>query len=233
MDCGKKNKLHACITIEKILHFVVFIALAIAVIASVDSALRVSGYSQAVRIIVFVLITIAFFVFAFFIFRFKSSKQKQQSVNVAEPNNQFLKSDFPQETNRFDFETDTRVESIETEEELRKFCDSHPLIDDFLTKVKGVTFNNDDGTNRQEILSLCLRGERVGFRHYLFGGKSAYAVVTDHGEIGNLSADLAERMDYCYGSEAYISGTISDITGGYDGLYYGCILHIFVYGPQT
>ncbi len=124
-----------------------------------------------------------------------------------------------------------RDPDVNTEEELREFCEVHPLLDHFSVKVKGVTFNNDDGSSRQEILSCCCAGERVGFRRFQYEGSPAFAVSTEYGEIGCLPAELASSIDYAYGPESYLCGTIGEITGGYDNLYYGCILDLCVYGP--
>lgn len=119
-------------------------------------------------------------------------------------------------------------EEISTEEELQAFIRNHRVIDQFSVKVKGVTYRNDDGTSRQEILSCCYSGQRVGFRRYTYNGSPAFAVVTDYGEIGNLPREIAENLDYAYGPNAYISGTIGEMIGGYDGLNYGCVLDICI-----
>lgn len=121
---------------------------------------------------------------------------------------------------------------ISTEEEFLELNAEHPLIAQFSEKVKGVTFCNDDGSSRQEILSCCYAGQRIWFRRYTHEGNPAFAVVTDYGEIGNLPNELAESLDYSFGPEAYLSGTIGEIVGGYDGLNYGCVLDISVYGPK-
>lgn len=60
-------------------------------------------------------------------------------------------------------------------------------------------------------------------------GSPAFAVVTDYGEIGNLPQEIAEGFDCVYGPNVYISGTIGEMLGGYDGLNYGCVLDICVW----
>lgn len=56
------------------------------------------------------------------------------------------------------------------------------------------------------------------------------AVISDHGQIGHLSQKIATDLDQTYGDDdTYISGQISDITGGTDGLYYGCSLMVCIY----
>lgn len=210
---------------QKFLHFlytVVAILFVNALFQTLESAVSISGIASVVysaaKCVIF-LITIAASV-AIFRAKFKQVKEESsQNSRIAEP---ATKNDCTKHS-----ENDcVEVNSVE---DLQEFCEEHPLIDDFLTKVKGVTFRNDDGTSRQEILSYCLRGESVYFRQFIYNGKPAYAVISNHGQIGSLSADLAESFDSRYGRDAYISGTISDITGGEDGMYYGCMLHIRVY----
>lgn len=103
------------------------------------------------------------------------------------------------------------------------------LLDSFSTKVKGVTFRNDDGSDRQEILSCCYAGLPVDIRQYEFCGGPAFSVFTCYGEIGNIPADIAAKFFDVYGADAYMTGKIGEITGGYDKLSYGCVLDINVW----
>lgn len=122
------------------------------------------------------------------------------------------------------------VNEITTDQEWRDFLGSHVLLKSFITKVVGVTFQNDDGTDRQEILSKCLRGEPIAFYWHDFRGSPACAVITDHGQIGYLRATLAADLDFNYGGDDYtFSGQIIDVTGGVDGLNYGCNIMINIY----
>lgn len=103
------------------------------------------------------------------------------------------------------------------------------LLDSFSTKVKGVTFSNDDGSDRQSILSCCYAGLPVKISPFKFQGRPAFAVKTCFGQIGNISADIAESFADMYGANAYMTGEIGEITGGYDDLSYGCILDVNVW----
>ena len=124
----------------------------------------------------------------------------------------------------------TNGSSASTKQELQDFLSKNQLVRSFSTRVVGVTYNNDDGTSRQEILSHCLRGEPVGFYWHAFQGNPACAVISDHGQIGYLSADLAADLHYDYDSDRYtMVAYISDITGGYDGYSYGCNLILSIY----
>ena len=127
-------------------------------------------------------------------------------------------------------EIDKNSVEAQTVEDHEAFLETHELCDSFITKVVGVTYSNDDGTSRQEILSHCMIGEPVGFYYYTYNGQPAYAVISDHGQIGHLSQKIATDLDQTYGDDdTYISGQISDITGGTDGLYYGCSLMVCIY----
>ena len=118
--------------------------------------------------------------------------------------------------------------TITTHDEFLSFFSSHDIIDEINTKVVGVSFDNDDGTSRQDILSRCTVGDQVYFRYYVYRGTPAYSVTTDHGQIGNLPAELSHTIDQQYdGCTLY--GTITKISGGEDGFYYGCNLQILVF----
>lgn len=210
---------------QMLLHFL-YTVVAILFVNALFQTLESAGSISGIAYIVYAIVKCVIFLFiiaasvAIFRVKFKQGQEKNsQNSRITEP------------ATRNDCTEHSGNDCVEVNsgEELQAFCEEHPLIDDFLTKVKGVTFRNDDGTSRQEILSCCLRGESVYFRQFIYNGKPAYAVISDHGQIGNLSADLAESFDSRYGRDAYISGTISDITGGEDGMYYGCMLHIRVY----
>lgn len=96
------------------------------------------------------------------------------------------------------------------------------------TKVAGVTFKNHDGSSRQEILSVCSEIDRITLDYFTYRGKAAYAVLTKHGQIGNLPAELAKRISAEY-SDCVVTGDICEITGGDDGYYYGCEISITIY----
>lgn len=117
---------------------------------------------------------------------------------------------------------------IYTEEEMQKFQRTHTLVDIIDTKVVGVTYNNSDGTSRQDILALCSAGESVGLEYFEHQGTPAYAVMSQHGQIGNISAELAKIIDTKYDG-AIVRSSIAAVTGGVDDLYYGCNLLIEVY----
>lgn len=96
------------------------------------------------------------------------------------------------------------------------------------TKVVGVTKKNEDGENIQKILGDLHDGdglvlEREPDNRYDPNAIKVYAEGEHIGYIGkDLAKDLAKRMD----SGAVVEASIDEITGGEDGLYYGCNISI-------
>lgn len=120
---------------------------------------------------------------------------------------------------------------ITTNEELSNFIREHPVLDEIYTKVVGVTYPNDDGSSRQSNLAKCRKGDYIILESFRYQGEPAYAVITEHGQIGNLSASLAKKLETEYGDDIIFSSTISEVTGGYDGLYLGCNILIKIHQP--
>ena len=110
----------------------------------------------------------------------------------------------------------------------QEFHRDYMVIDYLRTKVVGVTFNNDNGTNRQQIIPLCQCGDPVNLEHFTYKGAHAYAVMTKYGQIGNLSAAFADTIYNQY-DQYMLVPEIKEITGGSDGYPYGCKLQIAVY----
>ena len=68
------------------------------------------------------------------------------------------------------------------------------VLDTIRTKVVGVTFNNEDGENRQDILSKMSGSEDITVEKYTYNGEPAAYVKWGDKVIGNLSAELAEKV---------------------------------------
>lgn len=120
---------------------------------------------------------------------------------------------------------------ITTEDALADFLNNYSVMGERRTKVVGVTFRNDNGTNRQTILSRCHAGNEITLRYFEYHGAPAYAIHTEHGQIGNLSAELAEELGQL-GDNIYVSGRILAITGGYRGQSFGCNIALTFYRPN-
>lgn len=76
--------------------------------------------------------------------------------------------------------------------------------EEYKTKIVGVTFKNEDGTNRQEIIESCTEGDALSLEHYYYKDEDAFKVTNVYGEaLGNLKKDLTEKL-----IELYDIGTI-------------------------
>ena len=91
------------------------------------------------------------------------------------------------------------------------------------TKVVGVTFSNEDGTNRQEILSTLMEGDMLELRDCSSARwPEAIGVFTSSGQqVGNLSKELAQRLRNEGTLWDIEPVTVTAITGG-GADSYGC-----------
>lgn len=81
------------------------------------------------------------------------------------------------------------------------------------TKLTGVTFDNEDGENRQDILSRMDGSEAITVEKYTYNGEPAAYVKWGSKVLGNLSAELAKDLYNKYPKAVY-EAQILDITGG-------------------
>ena len=104
------------------------------------------------------------------------------------------------------------------------------IVEDFHSKIVGVTFENDDGSSRQAILSKCKAGDDVIFRPVAVKDHpEALGVFTSDGrQLGHVNSELAAELRKKYPTNP-MSVTISEITGGHDGKSLGCNIHIVIY----
>ena len=87
------------------------------------------------------------------------------------------------------------------------------LVDTIRTKLAGVTFENEDGENRQDILSRMDGSEDITVEKYTYNGEPAAYVKCGGKVLGNLSAELAKDLFRKDPNAAY-EAQILDITGG-------------------
>lgn len=87
------------------------------------------------------------------------------------------------------------------------------VLDTIRTKVVGVTFNNEDGENRQDILSRMSGSEDITVEKYTYNGEPAAYVKWGDKVIGNLSAELAGDLARKYPKARY-TAEILEISGG-------------------
>ncbi|HEY2783958.1 MAG TPA: HIRAN domain-containing protein, partial [Fimbriiglobus sp.] len=84
-------------------------------------------------------------------------------------------------------------------------------------KVAGVTFSNDDGSERQEIIQRCSVGEQLTLRHDAYNAYSMFAtqVLRSNGEqLGHAPEYLAERICIELEEGYNPTGILKNITGG-------------------
>lgn len=97
------------------------------------------------------------------------------------------------------------------------------------TRVVGVSYRNEDGSSRQEIISNLVEGEHVSLEYYEYENEPAYAVIDMLGnQIGNLSKELASVIYNKYNG-CYFDAFVLRITGGDNTKYLGCVIDISIY----
>ena len=108
--------------------------------------------------------------------------------------------------------------------------------DEYEFKVVGVTFANDDGTNRQELLRKIKSREEPfkGFinyslKVYSYEGKTAVAVLANGVMIGNVPKENAENIAEHI---KYIDKVFVRVFGGEDGKNFGAIVRLTVTPPR-
>ena len=89
------------------------------------------------------------------------------------------------------------------------------ILDTIRTKVVGVTFNNEDGENRQDILSRMSGSEDITVEKYTYNGEPAAYVKWGDKVIGNLSAELAGDLARKYPKARYTAEILEISGGGY------------------
>ena len=101
------------------------------------------------------------------------------------------------------------------------------MSDTIKTKIVGVTFKNEDGTSRQELLSELSEGDTLSLKD-TFSDKypEAIGVFNSYGEqLGNLKKDLALKLREMDGDFECFDVKVLEITGG-DDRSFGCNIEI-------
>ncbi len=105
----------------------------------------------------------------------------------------------------------------------------------FHSKVAGVTYDNPDGTGRQDLIRQCRAGDRLRSRREPDNryDPNAVAVCTESGvRIGYLSSRLAAELAPLLDRGGRVDVEISEITGGGDERALGVNILMTVYGPD-
>ena len=104
-------------------------------------------------------------------------------------------------------------------------------------KVAGVTFPNDDGSERQAIIKRCKPGEQLILRHDAYNQFSMFAtqVLRTNGEqLGHAPEYLAERICSEIEDRYKVVGVLTDITGGtWDKPTHGVNFVVFFVAPDV
>ena len=93
------------------------------------------------------------------------------------------------------------------------------------TKLVGVTYDNEDGENRQDILSSMTGSEEIEVEKYIFNGEPAAYVKCGNTVLGNLAAELAKDLEGKYPDARY-TAEILDISGGGGVHTFGCNIEL-------
>lgn len=83
------------------------------------------------------------------------------------------------------------------------------------TKIVGVTYDNEDGENRQDILSRMNGEEDITIEKYTYNGEPAAYVKWGDKVLGNLSAELAKDLERKYPKARYTAEILEISGGGY------------------
>ncbi len=84
-------------------------------------------------------------------------------------------------------------------------------------KVSGVTFPNDDGSERQAIIRRCKPGEQLVLKHDLYNKYSIFATAVcrlNREQLGHVPEYLAERIVNEIEDGFNAIGVLTDVTGG-------------------
>ncbi|GHU74620.1 hypothetical protein AGMMS49992_16580 [Clostridia bacterium] len=83
------------------------------------------------------------------------------------------------------------IASIQTPYEPSGDVSQYDFDDDLMFKIVGVSFKNDDGTSRQDILARNqrLRNKHIDFAHMQFKDEPAYGVFCNGEQIGHIKRD--------------------------------------------
>lgn len=93
------------------------------------------------------------------------------------------------------------------------------------TKLVGVTYDNEDGENRQDILSSMTGSEEIEVEKYIFNGEPAAYVKCGNKVLGNLAAELAKDLEGKYPDARY-TAEILEISGGGGVHTFGCNIEL-------
>jgi len=110
-----------------------------------------------------------------------------------------------------------------------------PNVETIDTKLKGVTFTNEDKSDRQEYLKQLKAAfkkspQEITIERWEYEGAPAAKVFWGEKEIGAIPADLMKELAEKYG-KFELTAEITKVNGG-DNFNYGCEIKLHVFGEQ-
>lgn len=105
------------------------------------------------------------------------------------------------------------------------------LRKEFYSKVTGVTFENEDGVNRQDLLRKLNSGAKLELRMEPENphDDNAVEIYSSVGKIGYIKRDLAAYITTLLEKKVRVIVEVEEITGGGPSLLYGCNIKISIY----
>ncbi len=99
--------------------------------------------------------------------------------------------------------------------------------DEIHLDVVGESFDNDDGTSRQEIIEKHVKvGTPVEFRFYAFKGQPACAVLVDGKQIGNIAKKEVKSLRDILSSASAVDARVDSVGVSRQSGLYGVSLMI-------
>lgn len=139
------------------------------------------------------------------------------------------------------------IGSQKYEESLKHLCivldHKELIIENYKLQLVGVTYRNDDGMNRQDLLASLSTKIKAGenpelkAEGYLYTPKvgdpePAIKITYNDVIIGHIAADVVKDIESNYKTPQY-KAEILEITGGKDGLSYGCDVMLSIISVPT
>ena len=123
----------------------------------------------------------------------------------------FNRAEAEKEQHRLEEARRAEEEAKRAEEEARN---PKPIIKSWCFKIAGVTFRNDDGTSRQDILKRMYAIQEAGvldeidIQDYDYNGELAYGVYYNDEQFGNIKRQDIAEMDEAMNSDGITSCAI-------------------------
>ena len=132
-------------------------------------------------------------------------------------------------------------------EKIKYLCEvlnhPQPIMQTYQLKLKGVTFPNDDGSSRQENLTMLkkyneehpdsiisLTAESYTYVPEIGDPEPAIKIAWDGKVIGNIGNDVVEEISKKYKSPQ-MTATLEKVSGGDDKMNFGCVIKLNIIAP--